>query len=334
MSKVSHSGSHDQPANSSAGSGSVLDLVCRQGAQSMLMAAVEAEVAAYIEAFADVRDEDGHRLVVRNGRAEPRQVMTSAGAVNVHTPRVNDRRVDEDTGERKRFASAILPAWARRSPEISEVLPLLYLHGLSSLDFVPALRQFLGSGAGLSASTVTRLTETWQAQAVEFGARDLSGTDYVYVWADGIHVNIRLEEDRLCLLVVVGVRADGHKELVALSDGYRESAGSWADLLRDCKRRGMRAPVLAVGDGALGFWGALREVFPDTREQRCWFHGERNELTMACCGAYDGLGVGQSLPGGCRRVALLGENDADLTDDVADGSPADGEQLSECVLAA
>jgi len=279
MSKVSHSGSHDQPANSSAGSGSVLDLVCRQGAQSMLMAAVEAEVAAYIEAFADVRDEDGHRLVVRNGRAEPRQVMTSAGAVNVHTPRVNDRRVDEDTGERKRFASAILPAWARRSPEISEVLPLLYLHGLSSLDFVPALRQFLGSGAGLSASTVTRLTETWQAQAVEFGARDLSGTDYVYVWADGIHVNIRLEEDRLCLLVVVGVRADGHKELVALSDGYRESAGSWADLLRDCKRRGMRAPVLAVGDGALGFWGALREVFPDTREQRCWFHGERNELT-------------------------------------------------------
>ena len=256
----------------------MLDLVCRQGAQAMLMAALEAEVASYIEAFADMRDEDGRRLVVRNGRAEPRRVMTSSGAVDVHTPRVNDRRVDETTGERRRFASAILPAWARRSPDISEVLPLLYLHGLSSLDFVPALQQFLGSGAGLSASTVTRLTQIWQDQAVQFAARDLSATDYVYCWVDGIHVNIRLEEDKLCLLVIVGVRADGHKELVALTDGYRESAGSWADLLRDCKRRGMRAPVLAVGDGALGFWGALREVFPETREQRCWFHVTGNVL--------------------------------------------------------
>jgi len=152
------------------------------------------------------------------------------------------------------------------------VLPLLYLHGLSTGDFVPALGQFLGSGKGLSSSTVTKLTETWQAEARAFAERDLSNVDYVYLWADGIHVNVRLEEDKLCLLVMIGVRADGRNELVALADGYRESTGSWADLLRDCKRRGMRAPVLAAGDGALGFWGALREVFPQTREQRCWFH--------------------------------------------------------------
>src|SRR5438046_173220 len=170
------------------------------------------------------------------------------------------------------FTSAILPPWARKTPKVTEVLPLLYLHGLSSGDFVPALGQFLGSSAGLSAAVITRLTETWQAEQRAFAARDLSGVDYVYLWADGIHVNIRLEEHKLCLLVMIGVRADGRKELIALADGYRESTESWADLLRDCKRRGMRAPVLAVGDGALGFWGALREVFPATREQRCWFH--------------------------------------------------------------
>jgi putative transposase len=158
------------------------------------------------------------------------------------------------------------------------VLPLLYLHGLSGGDFVPALEQFLGSGAGLSASTVTRLTEQWQAECEAFSRRDLSEVDYVYVWADGIHVTVRLEEHKLCLLVVIGVRADGSKELVALADGYRESVESWADLLRDAKRRGMRAPVLAVGDGALGFWGGLREVFPETREQRCWFHKSANVL--------------------------------------------------------
>ena len=187
-------------------------------------------------------------------------------------PRVNDRRTDSVTGERRRFSSAILPPWCRRTPKVAEVLPLLYLHGLSSGDFVPALEQFLGTSAGLSAATVTRLTAQWQADYKAFASRDLSGVDYVYLWADGIHVNIRLEEDKLCLLVLVGVRADGRKELVALADGYRESAGSWADLLRDAARRGMRAPVLAVGDGALGFWAALREVFPVTAEQRCWFH--------------------------------------------------------------
>ncbi len=151
------------------------------------------------------------------------------------------------------------------------MLPLLYLHGLSSGDFVSALGQFLGSTKGLSAATIAKMTETWQAEQKAFAKRDLSGVDYVYVWADGIHVNVRLEEAKLCLLVMIGVRADGRKELIALTDGYREVTESWADLLRDTKRRGMRAPVLAIGDGALGFWGALREVFPDTAEQRCWF---------------------------------------------------------------
>lgn len=238
----------------------------------MLAEAVQAEVDAYLVRFAGELDEHGHRLVVRNGYHRSREVTTTAGAVEVRMPRVNDKRVDPDTGERQRFTSAILPPWARKTPKITEVLPLLYLHGLSSGDFVPALGQFPGSAKGLSASVVTKLTEQWQAEQRTFAARDLSDVDYVYLWADGIHVNIRLEEHKLCLLVMIGVRVDGRKELFALADGYRESTESWADLLRDCARRGMRAPVLAAGDGALGFWGALREVFPETREQRCWFH--------------------------------------------------------------
>jgi transposase-like protein len=257
---------------------SLLDEIAREGARRMLAAALKAEADAYIAAFVDERDEAGHRLVVRNGHAEPRTVVCSAGAVEVQAPRFNDKRTDEATGERKQFKSAILPAWCRRSPKITEVLPLLYLHGLSGGDFVPALEGFLGTGAGLSASTVTRLTETWQAEQKAFTDRDLSKVDYVYVWADGIHVNIRLGEDKLCLLVLIGVRADGSKELITLADGYRESSESWADLMRDAKRRGMRAPVLAVGDGALGFWTALREVFPETREARCWFHKIGNVL--------------------------------------------------------
>jgi transposase-like protein len=256
----------------------LIDEIVRVGARRMLAEALQAEVDAYIAQFSGERDEAGRRLVVRNGTHQPREVLTSAGAVEVVVPRVNDRRVDPDTGERARFSSAILPPWCRKTPKITEVLPLLYLHGLSTGDFVPALGQFLGSTAGLSASVITKLTETWKAEQRSFADRDLSTVDYVYLWADGIHVNIRLEEHKLCLLVMIGVRADGRKELVALSDGYRESTESWADLLRDCARRGMRAPVLAVGDGALGFWGALREVFPQTREQRCWFHKIANVL--------------------------------------------------------
>jgi transposase-like protein len=259
-------------------SGALIDEIVREGARRMLAEALQAEVDAYIAAFRDERDEVGRRLVVRNGTHQPREVLTAAGAVEVTAPRVNDRRTDPQTGERCRFSSAILPPWARKTPKITEVLPLLYLHGLSSGDFVPALGQFLGSSAGLSGPVITKLTETWKAEQHSFAARDLSEVDYVYLWADGIHVNIRLEEHKLCLLVLLGVRADGRKELVALTDGYRESIESWADLLRDCARRGMRAPVLAIGDGALGFWGALREVFPATREQRCWFHKIANVL--------------------------------------------------------
>jgi transposase-like protein len=263
--------------NGDAGS-SLLDQIVRDGARQMLAAALLAEVAAYIEAHADELNDEGHRLVVRNGYHDPREVMTAAGAVPVRAPRVNDKRVDAETGERRRFSSAILPAWSRKSPQVAEVLPLLYLHGLSTSDFGPALEQFLGSSAGLSASAITRLTAQWQHDAAAFNKRSLTEVDYVYCWVDGIHLKVRLEQDKVCLLVMIGVRADGRKELIALADGFRESTESWADLLRSCKRRGMRAPVLAVGDGALGFWAAIREVFPATREQRCWFHAMANVL--------------------------------------------------------
>ena len=269
-------------------SSSLIDEIVREGARRMLAEALQAEVDAYIAAHAAERGEDGRRLVVRNGYHQPREVLTSAGAVEVTVPRVNDKRTDPDTGERKRFSSAILPPWCRKTPKITEVLPLLYLHGLSSGDFVPALGQFLGSSAGLSPAVITRLTEQWRAEQRAFAARDLSAVDYVYLWADGIHVNIRLEEHKLCLLVMIGVRADGRKELIALADGYRESAESWADLLRDCARRGMRAPVLAVGDGALGFWNGLREVFPQAREGRCWFHKTANVLAALPKSAHPG----------------------------------------------
>jgi transposase-like protein len=266
------------PSTPNSAGGSLLDEIVRDGARQMLAAALLAEVAAYVDANAGEVDADGHRLVVRNGFHTAREVTTAAGAVAVRQPRVNDKRTDEVSGERRRFSSAILPAWSRKSPRVAEVLPLLYLHGLSSSDFGPALEQFLGSAAGLSAGTITRLTGQWQDEAKAFNERTLTGTDYVYCWVDGIHLKVRLEADKVCLLVIIGVRADGRKELVALSDGFRESAESWADLLRDCKRRGMRAPVLAVGDGALGFWKALRDVFPETAEQRCWWHKIGNVL--------------------------------------------------------
>ncbi|MDV9202971.1 IS256 family transposase, partial [Streptomyces sp. Wh19] len=212
------------------------------------------------------------------GHHRPRSVTTAAGPVEVRAPRVNDRRVDEATGERQRFSSKILPPWCRKSPKISEVLPLLYLHGLSSGDFVPALEQFLGSAAGLSAATVNRLTKQWQDDHAAFQRRDLSETDYVYVWADGVHPKVRLGQAHSCVLVLMGVRLDGTKELIALAEGLRESTESWADLLRDCRRRGMRDPELVVGDGAMGLWRALAEVFPQARHQRCWVHKTRNVI--------------------------------------------------------
>src|SRR3954454_14181386 len=249
-----------------------LDQLVREGARRMLVAALKAEVDEYIAQHADHRDDAGRALVVRNGVAEPRTVTTAAGELEIQAPRVHDRR------EGRHFTSAILPPWARRSPKVTEVLPVLYLRGISTKDFEPALAEFFGSEAGLSASTIQRLTREWTADLAAFWQRDLSQVDYVYLWADGVHFNIRLEHERLCCLVLIGVRADGHKELVAVGDGFRESTESWSELLRDLKRRGMRAPVLAIGDGALGFWGALREVFPDAREQRCWVHKIANVL--------------------------------------------------------
>ncbi|MGW4095024.1 IS256 family transposase [Nocardia sp. NPDC004750] len=256
--------------------GSLIDEIVREGARRMLAAALEAEVNQYIAELAAERDERGHRMVVRNGHHRPRTVGTAAGPVEVTAPRVNDRRVDAATGDRKQFSSKILAPWCRKSPKISEVLPLLYLHGLSSGDFVPALEQFLGSAAGLSAATVTRLTRQWRDDHAAFQDRDLSERDFVYVWADGVHPKVRLGQAHSCVLVLLGVRLDGTKELIALAEGLRESTESWADLLRDCRRRGMRDPKLVVGDGAMGLWKALAEVFPSARHQRCWVHKARN----------------------------------------------------------
>lgn len=266
----------DDDAHADMGAG--LDEIVREGARRMLAVALEAEVAGYIEALAGELDEEGHRLVVRNGHAEARTITTAAGGIEIEAPRVDDRRVDPETGQRCRFRSAIVPPWCRKSPKVAEVLPLMYLHGMSSGDFAPALEEFFGSAAGLSPSVITRLTKQWQAEQRAFAERRLDDRDYVYIWADGIHFNVRLEEARLCALVIVGVRADGTKELVAITDGHRESTDSWADVLRDLKRRGMRAPMVAVGDGALGFWAALRTVWPQTTEARCWVHKVANCL--------------------------------------------------------
>jgi len=250
-----------------------LDEIAREGARRMLIAALEAEVAAYVDTHRDQRDEDGRALVVRNGKARPRQVTLGAGTVEVEAPRVHDRRPDQ------RFTSQILPPYMRRSPKVAEVLPILYLRGLSTGDFREALPVLLGEQAsGLSPTTITRLTAGWEREYQAFRHRDLSQTDIVYVWVDGVHFRVRLEEDRLCTLVVIGARADGTKELLAVEDGYRESAESWSSVLRDLKARGLCAPVLAIGDGALGFWKAVREVWPETREQRCWVHRLANVL--------------------------------------------------------
>ncbi len=251
-----------------------LDELVAEGARRMLMAGLEAEVADYIERHQGLIDEAGHRMVVRNGRAEERNLMTGAGSLPIRAPRVNDRR------DGHVYSSYILPKYARRSPKVADVLPVLYLRGLSTGDFSPALTQFFGSDAGLSATSIGRLLETWSDEYTAFTRRDLSGDDFVYLWADGVHFRIRLEEDRLCCLVVIGVRADGTKELLACSDGYRESTESWADVLRGLKNRGMTAPSVAVGDGALGFWSALGDVFPETAEQRCWVHATANILDV------------------------------------------------------
>jgi putative transposase len=257
-----------------------LDELAREGARRMIAAALEAEVEQYVASFVEEVDEHGKRLVVRNGRAKERGLTVGSGTMRLRAPRVNDKRVDEQTGERRKFSSRILPAYARRSPKVTDVLPILYLRGLSTGDFAPALSDLLGEDAsGLSSSSIQRLTEQWQADHAAFRARSLRFHQYAYLFIDGIHMSIRLgEDDRLCLLVVIGVREDGEKELLAVEDGYRESTDSWAEVLRDLKDRGMNTPRLVTGDGALGAWAALKDVFPTAREQRCWVHKSANVL--------------------------------------------------------
>ncbi len=255
----------------------VLTEILREGAQAMLSRAIEAEVAEWIDEHEHVRDGRGHRQVVRNGYLPERRITTGVGPVKVRQPRIRDRRVGD---EAEPFTSKILPPYLRKTRSIEELLPWLYLKGISTGDFNEALQSLVGPECpGLSASTVTRLLEGWQAEYRDWSKRSLQEKQYVYLWVDGVHFNIRLEEDRQCILVMMGATADGKKELVAITDGYRESEQSWRELLLDVKSRGLAIdPKLAIGDGALGFWKALPQVFPTTRTQRCWVHKTANVL--------------------------------------------------------
>lgn len=259
------------------GSQQSLHEILRQGAQMLLAQAIEAEVAVWIEEHKHLTDSQGRRLVVRNGHLPERKIVTGLGEVSVEQPRVHDRRPPE---ERQRFSSKLLPPYLRKTKSIEELIPYLYLKGISTSDFQEALSAILGPDCpGLSATTITRLKSVWEQEYKEWSARSLAGQEYVYLWADGIHTNIRLEEDRQCILVLMGATKDGKKELISMTDGHRESAQSWSELLLEVKRRGLVIdPKLAVGDGALGFWKALAEVFPSTKEQRCWVHKTANVL--------------------------------------------------------
>ena len=251
----------------------------RQGAQRMLLCAIEAEVEDYISAHQHVRDGNNHRLVVRNGYKDERELQTGIGPIKVRQPRVNDRRIDEN-GNRVRFTSSVLPPYLRRTRSIEELIPWLYLKGISTGDFGEALAALLGTDApGLSASTVVRLKEVWQKDYESWSKRSLADKQYVYFWVDGIHFNVRLDEDKQCILVVMGATPDGKKELVAIQDGYCESELSWRELLLDLKARGLKVlPKLVTGDGAAGYWSAMRKVLGDSREQRCWVHKTANVL--------------------------------------------------------
>jgi putative transposase len=260
-----------------ANSHDVLSSILRDGAQRLLTQAIEAEVAEWIDSHRHVQDGAGHRQVVRNGHLPQRTLLTGVGPVEVRQPRVLDRR---PTAAAEPFTSKILPPYLRKTKSLEELIPWLYLKGISTGDFSEALAALVGPQAkGLSASTITRLKEVWQQEFQEWSRRSLKGKEYVYLWADGVHFNIRLEEDRQCILVLMGATADGRKELIAIADGFRESEQSWKALLLDVKARGLVIdPKLATGDGALGFWKALRQVYPTCREQRCWVHKTANVL--------------------------------------------------------
>ena len=252
--------------------------ILRSGARSLLTQAVEAEVADFLHRHCDLKTEAGRRRVVRHGHLPEREVMTGIGPVGVRQPRVRDR--DGTAGERIRFKPTLLPPYARRTKSLEVLIPILYLKGISTGDFEEALAALVGNEApGLSSSTISRLKEAWSEEHERWHKRDLSAKRYVYFWADGIHLEARLEDQAQCILVIIGATPEGKKELVGFTDGMRESAQSWRDLLLDLKRRGLAAaPQLAVADGALGFWKALGEVWPTTREQRCWVHKTANVL--------------------------------------------------------
>ena len=252
--------------------------VLRSGAQTLLAHAIEAEVAGFIAAHADHRLADGRARMVRHGHLPERDIQTGIGAVRVQQPRVRDRAVD---GSQKIiFSPAILPKHARRTKSLDAVLPVLYLKGISSGSFQDALSALLGADApNLSSDTILRLRKSWEAELSQWRARDLSARRYVYIWADGVYFQARMEDESQCMLVIIGTTPEGKKELLGFTSGYRESAQSWRELLVDLKARGLaHAPLLAVGDGALGFWSALEKVFPTTRQQRCWVHKTANIL--------------------------------------------------------
>jgi len=269
-----------------AGIDDPLTEVLRQGARRLLAQAVESEVEAFLSEHADLSTSDGHRRVVRNGYLPGREIQTGIGPVAVRMPRLRDKG-EGGKGGKIHFSSKILPPYLRRTKSIEELIPWLYLKGISSGDFGEALAALLGSKApGLSASTISRLKDVWQAEMNSWQGRDLSKKRYVYFWADGVYFNVRMEEASQCILVIIGATADGKKELVGIWDGYRESEQSWRELLLDLKRRGLTiGPKLAVGDGALGFWKALAQVFGGARVQRCWVHKTANVLNKLPKGA-------------------------------------------------
>jgi putative transposase len=255
----------------------VITEILRGGARRMLAQAIEAEAASWIDAHAQLVDGPGRRQVVRNGHLPERAIQTGLGEIPVKQPRVQDRR---PPGRREKFTPAVLPPYLRRTRGLEELIPWLYLKGISTGDFSEALQAILGTEApNLSATTITRLKAVWEQDHEAWSKRSLAGKRYVYVWADGVHFNIRLEGGRQCILVLMGATADGKKELIAISDGYRESEQSWRELILDCKARGLEIePALAIGDGALGFWRAMRQVWGTAKEQRCWVHKTANVL--------------------------------------------------------
>jgi len=258
--------------------GTDLEAVLRDGARNLLQMAIESEVTTFIEKHQHLKDSDGHRLVVRNGHRKERELLSPMGPIPIRQPRVDDRPL-ADIGK-KRFTSKLLPRYLRRTPSIDALLPILYLKGISTQDYPETLAAILGEGArGLSANTLVRLKEQWEEQYRQWLRRDLTGKRYVYLWADGVYFNVRLTDAKPCILIIIGATEDGHKELLAVVDGERESDLSWTSLLVDLKGRGLTMPAsLAVADGALGFWKALGKIYPGTHQQRCWVHKTANLL--------------------------------------------------------